>query len=130
MKAPAERVYSVFSRYILISTLVYFTDFFVFVLLTAQASLEALVSNILGKTVAFFVAFIGHRYFTFSNAVTGNIFHQLFKAFVACLSNIFISSSLLGLLLFSHDNLYLIKVISDAFAFFVSFLVSKYYVFR
>jgi putative flippase GtrA len=117
-------------RYVLVSALIYVTDFSTFYILNINLNFSEIANNFISKFLAFFVAFFGHRYFTFSIKNDGQFRDQLLKSILACGINALVSNFFLKITLYYVDNVYYAKLISDIISFFISFLISKYYVFR
>ncbi|NUT88932.1 GtrA family protein [Pseudomonas corrugata] len=117
-----------FIRYAAIQLLAYALDMGTFLLLMAFFKGEPILANIAGKGVAGVFAFFLHRHFTFkSNHGSGNV--QALGYFSLLAINIPLASALLSVGLYLVDSPTAVKFVSDVACVFMTYWISKLFVF-
>jgi|CXWL01.1.fsa_nt_gi putative flippase GtrA len=134
-----------FIRYLAVQLFAYGLDMGGFLLMTYFFGIDVIVANIFGKIVAGLFAFFVHRNFTFGVAEETNRGRQAIKYFTLLALNVPLSSAALSLMLLVLNlpllatalNLVLLNVplpvlakfIADVICVFITFWLSKKYVF-
>jgi putative flippase GtrA len=134
-----------FIRYLAVQVFAYGLDMGGFLLMTYFLETDVIIANVFGKIVAGVFAFFVHRNFTFGVADETNRGHQAARYFMLLVLNLPLSSAALSLMLLALNvsllsaalSLVLLivplpvlaKFIADVICIFVTFWLSKKYVF-
>jgi putative flippase GtrA len=123
-------VIAVFSRYVAVQIVAYGIDMGVFLLLASGLALHPLAANVVAKLLAGAFAFVVHRRLTFAVHGKGGGRAQLVKYAALLALNIPAASVVLALLLPWVQPAAAAKFLADVLCVAVTFLASRYLVFR
>jgi putative flippase GtrA len=118
-----------FARYIAVQLIAYGLDMGGFLFMSSFFGAGTILSNISGKVVAGLFAFFAHRHFTFVATKEEKYGRQAGMYFAVLALNIPLSSAALMLVLLAVSPPALAKLIADAICVFLSYWLSKTYVF-
>lgn len=118
-----------FVRYLLVQVLAYGLDMGGFVLMFTHFGVDPLMANMTSKVLAGLFAFVAHRNFTFDVSAAGSKARQAVRYFVLLALNIPISAVVLGAVLWMIPTTVLAKLVADVICVFVTYWLSKRYVF-
>jgi putative flippase GtrA len=119
-----------FSRYLAVQVFAYGIDMGTFVLLTQALSVGPLWANVVAKIAAGAFAFVVHRRVTFQTHGQPGTMGQLGKYALLLAANVPLSSGVLWLLLPLLHPPVLAKFVADAGCVLLTFLLSRYLVFK
>lgn len=124
------RVYSVFSRYLLTSSISFALDFVLFYLLFI-VGVGVFGSTIVARTCSAVFNFLGNKYLVFASRGNTRSFLVEASGYLALAGVVAVLSASLVALLYEYSPLHvlLIKIIVDIFLFFVSYFCQKVFVF-
>lgn len=116
--------------YVIIGGIAFSVHFSIVFSLVHFLDMAPLVANAVAFMLSFNVSFWGHHYFTFAGHET-EIKHAMRRLFTLASINFFVSEYFYYILLHSfHINYLLALVINVGIIAFVSFLISKFWVFK
>ncbi len=117
-------------RYTAIQFLAYGIDMITFFLVLSMEAVDPIFANVMAKLIAGFFAFIAHRNFTFLAANNVSPRGQAIKYFLLLGFNIPLSSAILVFLLIFFPEPVLAKFIADVICVGLTYLFSKYVIFK
>lgn len=118
-----------FLRYVGVQLVAYGIDMGSYLLLLVVGNLAPLWANLCSKICAGLFAFYVHRVFTFRLTQQQQEHSQIVRYFLLLALNIPLSSLLLALLLLAFPSAVLAKFVADVLCVFLTFWLSKRYVF-
>lgn len=119
-----------FMRYLLVGVVTYCVDMSAFLVLLNFFGIDLLLANMISKVLAGLFSFFSHRAFTFGLVASTGRGRQAIRYFILLALNVPLSALILSAILWITPIGVLAKVLSDVILVLISYLQSKFIVFK